>query len=45
VEKEVAVRVSPPMGTRGVWVTRSVFREPIMVIVFGAMVNEGEGVT
>ena len=28
VEKEVAVRVSPACGMRGVMVTRSVFREP-----------------
>lgn len=30
---EVAVSVSPPEGTLGVSVTRSVLREPIMVIV------------
>ena len=34
VENEEAVRVSPPVGTRGVVVTRSVFREPIIAIVF-----------
>lgn len=38
VEKEEAVKVSPPEGTRGVTVTRSTFREPIMVIVLGDMV-------
>lgn len=40
MRKDVAVSVSPPVGTRGVSVTRSVLREPIMVMVFG----EGEGV-
>lgn len=33
--KEVAVRVSPPEGTRGVKVTRSVLREPIIEIDLG----------
>lgn len=37
VEKEVAVKVSPPEGTRGVRVTRSVLREPIIVIVLDAI--------
>ena len=29
------------MGTRGVSVTRSVLREPMMVMIFCAMVEEG----
>lgn len=33
VEKEVALRVSPGRGRRGVRVMRSVLREPMMVIV------------
>jgi len=33
VEKDSAVRVSPPTGMRGVRVTRSTFREPITDIV------------
>jgi hypothetical protein len=41
VENDVAVKVSPPVGTRGVVVTRSVLREPIMVIVLGDMINVG----
>lgn len=41
VENEVAVRVSPPDGTRGVMVTRSVFREPMTEIVFCAIVGVG----
>jgi hypothetical protein len=41
VEKEDAVRVSPPDGTRGVTVTRSVLREPMMVMVLGA-ISAGE---
>jgi hypothetical protein len=50
VEKEVAVRVSPPDGTRGVTVTRSMLREPMMVMVLGAILRmewggrEGEAV-
>lgn len=43
VWNDVPVKVSPPEGTRGVTVTRSVFREPIMVIVFSAMVGLMEG--
>ena len=39
VEKEVAVKVSPPEGTRGVRVTRSVFREPMIVIVLCAILR------
>lgn len=39
VEKDVPVNVSPPAGTRGVMETRSVLREPIMVIVLGDMVG------
>lgn len=35
VEKELEVRVSPGWGRRRVTVTRSVLREPIMVIVLG----------
>jgi hypothetical protein len=45
VLNEVAVRVSPPEGTRGVKVTRSVLREPTMVIVLdivGYRWREGE---
>jgi hypothetical protein len=50
VEKEEAVRVSPPDGTRGVTVTRSALREPMMVMVLGAILRmewvgrEGEAV-
>ena len=39
VEKEDAVRVSPPEGTRGVTVNKSMLREPMMVIVLGAMLK------
>jgi hypothetical protein len=47
VEKDDAVRVSPPEGIRGVTVTKSMLREPMMVIVLGAILklrrqNEGE---
>lgn len=35
--KDVAVKVSPPAGTRGVSVTRSILRDPITVIVLGGM--------
>lgn len=38
---ELAVKVSPPEGTRGVRVTRSVLREPIIVIVL-AIVRAGD---
>lgn len=41
VEKEDAVRVSPPEGTRGVTVTRSVLRDPMMVMVLGAILKVG----
>jgi hypothetical protein len=44
VEKDEAVKVSPPDGTRGVTVTRSVLREPIMVMIFGAILKLGGGV-
>lgn len=43
VENEEAVRVSPPDGTRGVTVTRSVLREPIMVRILGAILKVGSG--
>ena len=43
VENEEAVRVSPPEGIRGATVTRSVLREPIIVIVFGPIVRSREG--
>ena len=33
------MRVSPPDGTRGVTVTRSVLREPMMVMVLGAILR------
>lgn len=33
------VNVSPPEGTRAVTLTRSVFREPITVIVLGAILK------
>lgn len=38
--REVAVRVSPGPGQRGVLVTKSMFREPIMLI-FGLIVGVG----
>ena len=41
VENEEAVKVSPPDGTRGVTVTRSVLREPMMVMIFGAILKLG----
>lgn len=43
VEKEEAVKVSPPAGTRGVSVTRSVFREPMMEMVFDAILDGSLG--
>ena len=42
VENDVAVSVSPPEGTRGVIVTRSVLREPITVIILGGMLEISE---
>jgi hypothetical protein len=39
VENEDAVRVSPPAGTRGVTVTRSVLSEPITVMVLAAILE------
>jgi hypothetical protein len=39
VENEVAVRVSPPDGRRGVTVTRSVLREPIIVMILCAILD------
>lgn len=44
VENEEAVKVSPPEGTRGVTVTRSVLREPMMVMIFGAILKLGGGI-
>ena len=44
VENEEAVKVSPPDGTRGVTVTRSVLREPMTVMIFGAILKLGGGV-
>jgi len=41
VEKDDAVRVSPPEGIRGVTVTKSMLREPMMVIVLGAISKLG----
>ena len=41
VWKEVAVRVSPAEGRRGVYVVRSMFREPIMRRVGRGMVMVG----
>jgi hypothetical protein len=44
VENEEAVKVSPPDGTRGVTVTRSVLREPIMVMIIGDILKPGGGI-
>jgi hypothetical protein len=44
VENEEAVKVSPPDGTRGVTVTRSVLREPMMVMILGAILELRGGV-
>lgn len=39
VEKELAESVSPPLGTREVKVVRSTFKEPIMVMMGGEVVE------
>lgn len=39
VLNEVAVKVSPPEGTRGVSVTKSVLSDPIIVIVLDMMTD------
>lgn len=41
--KDVAVSVSPPVGTRGVSVTRSVLRDPMTVMVLGDMLGSRGG--
>jgi len=44
-DRDVAVRVSPAVGQRGVVVTKSMFREPIMLIwgFFVSIFMEGFG--
>ena len=41
VVNEEPVRVSPPDGTRGVIVTRSMLREPIIVMILSAILKVG----
>lgn len=38
-ETRFYLQVSPPRGTRGVRVTRSVLREPITVMILGDMIS------